>query len=320
MTDLVDLAWIIITQLGEDRFYLAVLVIVYLGIERKLGVKVATYAMTSVWINSFLKDLLMIPRPPPQNWKIQVEGYGFPSGHAQGVTVIMGYLASKVRSHLAYSVAASLVLLVSCSRLALVVHSVYDVVGGVLIGLAILVIGWFVESKVSPKMLKDQGRLAWLALPIVSAILSSVIGIGGDDSFRAAGALFGLLVGYMILEEKRTKEPGSVIERITNVVVGLIVAVSLYYSVGEIVSGALPVFLALAATGFLASVVPAVTTVLFRQSGGVATRGIERQPRPVTETAVQMWSFSSGPKTGTGLEIRPFSAPTASPKVGRSVS
>jgi len=320
MTDIVDLTWIIITQLGEDRFYLAVLVIVYLGIERKLGAKVATYAMTSVWVNSILKDLFMIPRPPPQNWKIQVEGYGFPSGHAQGTTVLMGYLASKVRSYLAYGVAVALVLLVSCSRLALGVHSVYDVAGGVFIGLVILAIGWFVESRVSPKMLKDQSRLAWLALPIVSAILSSVMGTGGDDSFRAAGALFGLLVGYMILEEKRTREPRSVVERIANVVAGLIVAVSLYYTVGKMVSGPLPVFLALAATGFLASVVPVATTRLFRPSEGGTARGTAGQPGLVTEATVQMWSFSRGPKAGTGLELRPFSAPMASPKVGRSDS
>ena len=270
MTDLVDLAWIIITQLGEDRFYMAVLVIVYLGIERKLGAKVATYAMTSVWVNSVLKDLFMIPRPPPQNWKIQVEGYGFPSGHAQGTTVLMGYLASKVRSYLAYGVAAALVLLVSCSRLALGVHSVYDVAGGILIGLAILAIGWLIESRVSPKMLKDQSKLAWLALPITCGTLSSLIGIGGDDSFRAAGAFFGLLVGYMILEEKRTREPKSVAERIANVVAGLIVAVSLYYTVGRMVSGALPVFLVLGATGFLVSVVPIATKRLFRPSEGDA--------------------------------------------------
>lgn len=288
MLDIADLVWIVVTQLGEDWFYLAVLVIIYLGIERKLGAKVATYGMASVWSNCILKDLLMIPRPPPQNWKIQVEGYGFPSGHAQGTTVLTGYLASKVRSYLAYGLAAALVFLVSCSRLALGVHSVYDVVGGVLIGLIILVIGWFLESRVSPKMLKDQSRLAWLALPIMCAILSSVMGIGGDDSFRAAGALFGVLVGYMILEEKRTKEPRSVVERVTNVVAGLIVAVSLYYTVDKMVSGALPVFLVLATTGFLTSLVPVATTRLFKSSDDGAARGTAGEPGFVTEAPVQM--------------------------------
>jgi len=260
MADIVDLAWILITQLGEDRFYLAVLVVVYLGIERRLGAKVATYAMASVWFNSLLKDLFMILRPPPQNWKIQAEGYGFPSGHAQGSTVLCGYLASKIGSHLAYAVAAGLVFLVSCSRVALGVHSVYDVIGGVLFGLVVLAVGWVVEHKLSPKMLKDQAKLAWLSLPIIFAIAGSLTGLGGDDSFRAAGALFGLLMGYMILETKETREPSSVAERAINVSAGLVVAVTLYYTIGRAVTGPLPAFLALASTGLLASLVPVVTT------------------------------------------------------------
>jgi len=271
MVDIVDLTWILITQLGEDRFYLAVLVVVYLGIERKLGAKVATYAMASVWFNSILKDLFMIPRPPPQNWKIQVEGYGFPSGHAQGSTVLCGYLASKIGSHLTYAVAAGLVFLVSCSRVALGVHSVYDVIGGVLFGLVILAVGWVVERKFAPKMLRDQARLAWLSFPIVFAIAGSLTGMGGDDSFRAAGALFGLLMGYMILEIKETREPSTLLERAINISAGLVVAVTFYYTIGKAVTGPLPAFLALAATGLLASLVPLATTRIIGPKQGKST-------------------------------------------------
>ena len=260
MADVVDLAWIIITQLGEEWFYLAVLVAVYLGINRKLGVKIATYAMTSVWLNSVLKDLFMIPRPPPTNWKIHVEGYGFPSGHAQGSTVLFGYLASKIGSYVAYAAAAGLVFLISCSRVALGVHSVYDVIGGVFFGLMILALGWLVEHKLAPRLLRDQAKLAWLSLPIVFAIVGSLTGLGGNDPFRAAGALFGLLIGYMILEMKETREPTTMLERAVNMITGLAVAVTLYYTIGKVVAGPLPVFLALASTGLAASLVPLVTT------------------------------------------------------------
>ena len=267
MPDIADLIWILITQLGEDRFYLVVLVVVYLGVERKLGANIATFAMTSVWSNSVIKDLLMIPRPPPQYWKVQAEGYGFPSGHAQGSTVLMGYLAKKAGTRVAYAIAISLIFLVSCSRIALGVHSVFDVVGGVIIGLAILAIGWLVESRLTPSMPRDQAKFLWLSLPIACSVVSTLTGLGGDDSFKATGALFGLLAGYMILEVKRTREPGSILERAANVVAGLVVAVSLYYTVGKTVTGALPVFLALAATGFLASIVPIATARAFRPTG-----------------------------------------------------
>jgi membrane-associated phospholipid phosphatase len=260
MADIVDLAWIIVTQLGEEWFYLAVLVAVYLGVNRKLGAKVATYAMTSVWLNSVLKDLFMIPRPPQANWKVHAEGYGFPSGHAQGSTVLFGYLASKIGSYVAYAAAAGLVFLISCSRVALGVHSVYDVIGGVFFGLMILALGWLVEHKLAPRLLRDQAKLAWLSLPIVFAIVGSLTGLGGNDPFRAAGALFGLLIGYMILEMKETREPTTMLERAVNMITGLAVAVTLYYTIGKAVAGPLPVFLALASTGLAASLVPLVTT------------------------------------------------------------
>jgi membrane-associated phospholipid phosphatase len=271
MADVVDLAWIIVTQLGEEWFYLAVLVAVYLGINRKLGVKIATYAMSSVWVNSVLKDFLMIPRPPQANWKIHAEGYGFPSGHAQGSTVLFGYLASKIGSYVAYAAAAGLVLLVSCSRVALGVHSVYDVIGGMFFGMMILALGWLVERKLAPRLLRDQAKLAWLSLPIIFAIVGSLTGLGGDDPFRAAGALFGLLVGYMILEIKETREPTTMLERAVNIIAGLVVAVSLYYTVGKAATGPLPVFLALAATGLVASLVPLVTTRIIGPKQGKST-------------------------------------------------
>jgi len=262
MMDIIDLAWIIVTQLGGEWFYLAILVAVYLGINRKMGVKIATYAMTSVWLNSILKDFFMIPRPPQSNWKVQAEGYGFPSGHSQGSTVLFGYLAGNIRSYVAYAAAAGLVFLVSCSRVALGVHSVYDVIGGVFFGLVILALGWLVEHKFAPRLLRDQARFAWLCLPIGFALVGSLTGFGGNDPFRAAGALFGLLIGYMILETKETREPTTLLERAVNMIAGLAVAVTLYYTVGKMVTGPLPVFLALAATGLSASLVPLVTTRL----------------------------------------------------------
>ena len=144
----------------------------------------------------------------------------------------------------------------------------YDVIGGVFFGLMILALGWLVEHKLAPRLLRDQAKLAWLSLPIVFAIVGSLTGLGGNDPFRAAGALFGLLIGYMILEMKETREPTTMLERAVNMITGLAVAVTLYYTIGKAVAGPLPVFLALAATGLVASLVPLVTTRVVKTKQG----------------------------------------------------
>jgi len=281
MTDIADIVWIAITQLGEDRTYLVLLVIVYLGISRNLGVRMATYALTSVWANTFLKDAFKVPRPPPEFWKVHVEGYGFPSGHAQGNTVLWGYLTSTFPSYLAYGAAILLVLLVSYSRVALGVHSVADVVGGVCFGLLILGVGWVVENKLAGRMLKDQAKLTWLALPVSLAIISTLTSLGGDDGFRATGAMIGMLVGYMILEIKQTAEPKTSLERVTNVLVGLMLVFPFYYTLGKAAAGPIETFLTTASIGLIASLIPVATIRLTRtkkERMSTRTEGRERSP------------------------------------------
>lgn len=201
-----DLLWYIITQSGSDYFYVAALTIIYLGLNRSLGKKLATIELSNIWLSAFLKDFFKIPRPPKEFWKYPVEGYGFPSGHTQGTTVFWGYISLYFSSIALLLLAMLIILLVAYSRLELGVHSLLDVVGGVFFGVAVLVLGFLVEKKVVKKI-KNYISYIWISLPLILFIISIFSGYGGKDAALTTGAFFGMSVGFAYLKESIEEKP-----------------------------------------------------------------------------------------------------------------
>ncbi|MEM0162751.1 MAG: phosphatase PAP2 family protein [Thermoproteota archaeon] len=198
--------WYLITQLGSDYFYVAALTIIYLGLNRKLGKKLATIELSNIWLSAFLKDFFKIPRPPKEFWKYPVEGYGFPSGHTQGTTVFWGYLSLYFSSVVLLLLTILIVLLVAYSRLELGVHSLLDVVGGVFFGAIVLALGFFVEKKVVKKV-KTYINYFWVSLPLILFIISVVSGCGGKDAAVTTGAFFGMAIGFAYLKGSIKEKP-----------------------------------------------------------------------------------------------------------------
>lgn len=213
-----DLLWYLVTQLGSDYFYVAALTLIYLGLNRKLGAKLATIVLSNIWLSAFLKDFFKIPRPPKELWKYQVEGYGFPSGHTQGTTVFWGYISLYSSSIVLLALTLIIVLLVAYSRLELGVHSLLDVTGGIFFGILVLVLGFLIEKKVVNKF-KNHISYAWVSLPLILFVVSLATGYGGKDAALTTGALFGMAIGFVNSKESIEKVPSFRIGAL-NIVVG----------------------------------------------------------------------------------------------------
>ncbi|MFB6302406.1 MAG: phosphatase PAP2 family protein [Haloferacaceae archaeon] len=102
---------------------------------RRAIAAVVALGLAAAALTFALKGLFALPRPPgsPES------GYGFPSGHALGSTVVYGGAALLFdRFDRRYAVAAAVVVLVALSRLVLGVHYLVDVVAGVAVGAAVL--------------------------------------------------------------------------------------------------------------------------------------------------------------------------------------
>ncbi len=122
---------------------------------------------------------------------VTLGGYGFPSGHAVGATVVYGALALAIplgtrRSRLA--VAGVLALAVSLSRVVLAVHYPGDIVAGVALGVAYLVTVWWLLER-SPANRTTTAFALALGLALVAIAVSGAAGRSVAYAALAAGGL-----------------------------------------------------------------------------------------------------------------------------------
>ncbi|WP_225332722.1 phosphatase PAP2 family protein [Halomicrobium urmianum] len=159
----------LLTQLGDAWFLTLVAAVTYwygptTGVlDRRRAAVVVACLFGGLAALVVLKPLVGLPRPPgagvpPETalvppaldpvyaWMATGEGHGVPSGHALGTTVVYGALAWALdwgRRRTRIAAAATLVVVVSLTRLVLGVHYLVDVIAGTAAGLAVvaLVVG-----------------------------------------------------------------------------------------------------------------------------------------------------------------------------------
>lgn len=193
-----------ITHLGDVAAFFAALALFYwLSPERRgtgaslIGLAFAGYALTIG-----LKAAIGWPRPPAELQLAVESGYGFPSGHAVGATIVWGGLAlwsdlgpRRVR----WAAAGTLIGLVSLSRVVLGVHYLVDVLAGVVLGVAFLAaVARFlgIDPIRTFGLAAILGALALVATGGADGLLALAGGFGGVLAWRLTGSrVDGLRVG-----------------------------------------------------------------------------------------------------------------------------
>lgn len=157
----------LLTQLGDVWFlfllggvhYISADKFPWWGIERRRGLFILGLLLTYVALIGVLKQSFMLARPPGAGTPPDIQwipsvlqgvfanistggGYGFPSGHAFGSTLVWGGFALVVgkdkQSRTWLVLAGVVIVIVSLSRVILGVHYLIDVVVGVISGLVVL--------------------------------------------------------------------------------------------------------------------------------------------------------------------------------------
>lgn len=181
-----------------------------------MGLALGGFALTLA-----LKYGFALPRPPGAG----TDGFGFPSGHAIGATVVYGGLAGLLTPHdrRVTRVAAVLVLVVAASRVLIGVHYLVDVVVGVAVGVGYLAValrlgpGWAAED-VSP-----AAATRTFALAVGLGLVAVGVTVVADTAVALAAAVGGLL-GWRLVAERVTDTADTTRQLVASVVILPVVA------------------------------------------------------------------------------------------------
>jgi len=184
-----DLFFRAVTDLGYPFFYYLLIAPLFWVVDRRRALVLFLLLLLAALVNGEAKLLVNTPRPDPQVVRvldlrpIQSGSPAFPSGHAQIAVVFWGYLALWARRRWFQVLAVFLIAAISFSRIYLGAHFPIDVVGGLILGIALLAaVGpldrWAANDFASPPSTRLIAAVAALLIVFTSSD-SGMIVIGG---------------------------------------------------------------------------------------------------------------------------------------------
>jgi len=215
-----------ITLLGEATTFALLILLLYWSLDRRLAVRLVLLLVITLAVNGWAKLILSEPRPFEYDPRVlaldSATGGGLPSGHTQNAVVIWGYLALWVRRRWSTALAVFCLLAVPLSRLYLGMHFPTDLLGGYLLGAAIL----WAFRRAEPAAVRglDGAGLPWrIALTVLAPALL-LLSLGGLESVAPLAALvvLGAGLGYHLLwPPAREDIRGTALQRALRFLVGL---------------------------------------------------------------------------------------------------
>ena len=136
-----------VTYLGHEMVFLVIAMILVWCVDKRYGYRFLGVFMVGSFLQQALKAIFMIPRPwiiDPTFQAVEsaipaASGYSFPSGHTLTACIALGGVAMYLKKKWAYAAAIVLSLIVAFSRMYLGVHTLLDVVVGLLLGVIVLI-------------------------------------------------------------------------------------------------------------------------------------------------------------------------------------
>jgi len=243
-----------ITFLGTIEFYIIFIPALYWCVDQRLGMRTLFILLLTDIPASAFKQLLHQPRP---YWFETVNGlaaepsYGIPSTHASNTLAVWGLIAITVKKAWMWIFVFILLLLIGITRLYLGVHFPQDVLGGWLIGLALLLLflrfeppflAWWRQKTINLQIL--LGFLASLGVIAVGLLTLAVTAPFPDPPEWAsyatearklshfitlAGFLFGTVAGMVLMQKHACFQVnGSAFQVVARYFLGMIGLFTLY--------------------------------------------------------------------------------------------
>lgn len=132
-----DVFFTLLNYFDSFGFYAVLVIGVWLLYGRRVGVQCLLMALLCKGVNGGLKEFFHSPRPfhmLPDLMVVEVKGFGFPSGAAQGAVMMVGIVGSLWKGAWKWFVLGAYALLISFSRIYLGVHFPMDIAAGWIVG------------------------------------------------------------------------------------------------------------------------------------------------------------------------------------------
>jgi len=211
-----------ITNLGSQQFYIAMLVILYLAVESRMGRRIGIILLLGFYINFHLKGIVDTERPfmidetlaRSEEARKTAGGGAFPSGHAQGAMIFWGLLAMYGKRTWLTILSILLIAVIALSRIYLGVHFPIDIVGGLAIGLAMIVLGTVLSNAFSSiHWDRTLVVIGGIAIPLALHIF-----LPTPDSATILGGLAAFITGPALIKHH---VPKDTLRKILLIVLGL---------------------------------------------------------------------------------------------------
>lgn len=197
-----DLPFKALTHMGAKFFFMLLLPFIYWCVDRRTGARLTILFLLSAHLNAVAKWWAAQPRPFQYDTRvlklIEARGGGLPSGHTQSAVVVWGYLASQFPRPWLLLMSLLLMLLIPLSRIYLGVHFPTDLLGGYLLGTALLVL----YLRLAPGLeswFKKRGLTLQLAVAFTAPVLMILLFPKIEShGVTAAGTLLGMGVGFAL--------------------------------------------------------------------------------------------------------------------------
>lgn len=239
----------ILTYLGSEYVMIGLISLIFLCFNKKAAYRIALSFFGSGAIVQIVKLTCRIERPwtlvqndfPQYQGRFSVAdkfgaksgatGYSFPSGHSQSAAAVYGALASSFKKRFWLKIALwALVGVVMFSRIYLGVHTLFDVVVGLAIGLLVL----FMINAIFEKIYNDPkydlpvsiilAAISAAAIVVAVVVKNTVPGVDQamiSDCLKASACGIGFAIGYFVERRFIRFDPkvGTVGEKIFRFVV-----------------------------------------------------------------------------------------------------
>jgi len=273
------------TFLGDEEFYLLALPLIYWSISRAVGVRLMVVFLVSGLVNQVAKHLAAQPRPFEYDQRVaeivEAEGFGLPSGHTQSAVVVWGFLGSVVRRRWFWVLAGLLIVLTPMSRVYLGVHFPTDVLGGYLLGAAVLWL-WLRYAMRLEEWFFERETIHQLIL--ISAVPALAMAVWPtEDMVTGGGTMVGIGAG-LVLERRLVgfDVAGTLPQRGFRFLLGVAILAGLWLGLRVAFEGLEPAILLRLIRYALVGFWGAVGAPWMFLKLGLAEREADFEPKPIT--------------------------------------